>query len=76
MCLMEHDFISTTSLSKELTIDVSQLFFDPLYLENKKKKLEIYKNENFNLIELEATDINNPDDILTQKLCKYDIRIY
>jgi hypothetical protein len=45
------------------------------YSERKKKKLEIYSNENFNLIELNDDDIQNLDDVLPRKLKRFGINI-
>jgi hypothetical protein len=49
---------------------------DPKYLDRKKKKLEIYKKYDFNLIELNEQDIQNLDDHLPKKLLKYNIKVY
>jgi hypothetical protein len=48
---------------------------DAQYLERKKKKLAIYAREGYNLIELNANDIQNIDDSLPRKLKKYGINI-
>lgn len=45
------------------------------YAERKKKKLEIYAREGFNLIEMNDNDIQSIDDILPRKLKKYGIKI-
>jgi hypothetical protein len=45
------------------------------YAERKKKKLEIYANENFSLIELNDDDIQNLDDVLPRKLRKFGINV-
>lgn len=49
---------------------------DDKYLERKKKKQEIYKKYNFNLIELSDGDVENLDDILPKKLLKFNIQAY
>jgi len=49
---------------------------DPKYVDRKKKKLEIYKKYEFNLIELNDDDIANLDDNLPRKLLKYNIKVY
>lgn len=49
---------------------------DPKYAERKKKKIEIYKKHDFNLIELTDADISNLDDHLPKKLLKYGIKVY
>lgn len=48
---------------------------DPKYLERKKRKIEIYKNESLALIELTDEDIQNLDDILPKKLLQYKIKV-
>ncbi len=48
---------------------------DPKYLERKKRKIEIYKNEGLTLIELNDEDIQNIDDILPKKLLQYKIKV-
>jgi hypothetical protein len=45
------------------------------YAERKKKKLEIYAREGFNLIEMKDNDIQSIDDVLPRKLKKYGINI-
>ncbi len=49
---------------------------DQKYLERKKKKLEIYKKYDLNLIELNDGDVANLDDNLPKKLLKFDIKVY
>ncbi|MHA6281112.1 hypothetical protein ACXYMT_13105 [Salinimicrobium sp. CAU 1759] len=49
---------------------------DPKYLERKKKKLEIYKKYDYNLIELNDDDLANLDDNLPRKLLKYNIKVF
>ena len=46
------------------------------YKERKKKKLAIYADNNFNLIEMNDKDIETIDDILPRKLKKFGIKIY
>lgn len=45
------------------------------YLERKKKKLAIYADNNFNLIELNDKDIETIDDVLPRKLKKFGVNI-
>ena len=45
------------------------------YQERKKKKLAIYADNNFNLIELNDKDIETIDDVLPRKLKKFGIKI-
>ncbi len=45
------------------------------YAERKKKKLEIYAREGFNLIEMKDSDIQSIDDVLPRKLKKYGVNI-
>lgn len=49
---------------------------DPKYAERKKTKIEIYKKNNIQLIELNDEDIQNLDDHLPKKLLKYGIKVY
>lgn len=49
---------------------------DPAYVKNKQRKLEVYKKYQLNLISLRDSDIKNLDDILPQKLLKFDIASY
>jgi hypothetical protein len=49
---------------------------DPKYLENKKRKQDIYKKHDIALIELTDSDIQNLDDILPKKLIKHNIKVY
>ncbi len=46
------------------------------YLARKKIKGEIYKKYNFPLIEIVDDEINNLEEILTQKLIQYKIKVY
>ena len=48
---------------------------DAKYLERKKKKIAIYKEEGLSLIELTDEDIQNIDDILPKKLLQYKIKV-
>ena len=48
---------------------------DPKYLARKKKKLEIYEKYNFNLIELQDTEVQNLDDLLPKMLLKYGVQV-
>lgn len=45
------------------------------YLNRKKIKLELYANNNFNLIELRGKDLENLDEILETKLRRFGISI-
>ena len=49
---------------------------DEKYLERKKKKQEIYKKYNLNLIELEDADIQNLDDVLPKYLLKFGVHTF
>lgn len=49
---------------------------DEKYLERKKKKLELYHNNELPLIELTDEDIQNLDDILPRKLLTFKIKVY
>ncbi len=48
----------------------------PEYLENKRRKQEIYKKYGINLIELQDSDIPILDDVLPKKLLKFNILAY
>lgn len=45
------------------------------YQERKKKKLEVYAREGFQLIELNNSDIESLDDVLPRKLRSYGIKV-
>ncbi|SKB82574.1 hypothetical protein [Maribacter arcticus] len=45
------------------------------YQERKNKKLEIYADNNFNLIELKDKDIETIDDVLPRKLKKFGVKV-
>ena len=49
---------------------------DEKYLERKKKKQEIYKKYNLNLIELEDADIQNLDDVLPKYPLKFGVHTF
>ena len=49
---------------------------DDKYLARKKTKQDIYRKYEFNLIELNDSDIQNLDDILPRKLLKFGIQVY
>lgn len=44
------------------------------YAKRKAEKIEIYKRENFKLIEIDNNTINNIDDILPKELLKFGVR--
>ena len=46
---------------------------DEKYAATKDKKLEIYKRNGLNLIQLVEKDVSNLDDILPAKLLEFDI---
>ncbi|AYV67631.1 glycerol kinase [Niallia circulans] len=48
---------------------------DAKYKQRKERKLEIYKENGFNLIEIQDADIKNLDDILPKKLLAYGVRM-
>lgn len=48
---------------------------DPGYADRKKKKLDLYRRNEFHLIELNDADIDNLDDVLPRKLLKYNIKV-
>ena len=49
---------------------------DEKYLGRNKKKQEIYKKYNLNLIELEDADIQNLDDVLPKYLLKFGVHTF
>lgn len=49
---------------------------NPKYIDNKKRKLKIYKDYGLNLIELDDSDIELLDDKLPKKLLKFNIQSY
>lgn len=49
---------------------------DEKYLARKKKKIDLYKKYDFNLIELLDKDVQNLDDILPRLLLKYGVQAY
>ena len=62
--------------SESVYIEYWGLESDPKYAQRKKKKLEIYRKYDFNLIELDDNDIANLDDNLPRKLLKHNIKVY
>ena len=46
------------------------------YLARKDKKIAIYKQYDFNLIELNDNDVANLDDVLPKKLLQFDVKAY
>lgn len=48
---------------------------DPKYLERKKKKIQVYKDNDWALIELKNSDIENLEEVLTRHLLKYKIKV-
>lgn len=48
---------------------------DEKYIARKEKKLEIYRKNGLNLIQLVEKDVSNLDDILPAKLLKFDVAI-
>ncbi|MFQ3191395.1 MAG: very-short-patch-repair endonuclease [Paraglaciecola sp.] len=49
---------------------------DPRYLARKQKKLAVYEKYGFKLIELDAAEIQNLDDILPRLLLKFGVQAY
>lgn len=48
---------------------------DPKYLERKKRKIEVYKQNEWPLIELRNADIENLEEVLTRLLLKHKIKV-
>ena len=61
--------------SQQVYIEYWGLEDDEKYLERKKKKLELYHNNELPLIELTDKDIENLDDTLQKKLLAFKIKI-
>ncbi|WP_245542319.1 hypothetical protein [Psychromonas hadalis] len=49
---------------------------EPKYLARKKKKIELHKKYNFNLIELQDKDVQNLDDVLPRLRLKFGVQAY
>jgi hypothetical protein len=49
---------------------------DVRYTERKKRKLDLYRKNDFKLIELTDQDIKYLDDVLPKKLLKFGIKVY
>lgn len=49
---------------------------DPMYEARKQKKIAIYKQYGFKLIELNDSDVQNLDDILPRLLLKFGVQAY
>lgn len=49
---------------------------DAKYQGRKKKKIDLYRKYEFNLIELTDKDVQNLDDVLPRMLLKYGVRAY
>ena len=49
---------------------------DAKYQERKRKKIDLYKKYEFNLIELTDKEVQNLDDVLPRMLLKYCVRAY
>lgn len=49
---------------------------DAKYQERKRKKIDLYKKYEFNLIELTDKEVQNLDDVLPRMLLKYGVRAY
>lgn len=49
---------------------------DEKYLDRKKKKISLYKENELSLIELNEWDIQNLDDVLPRKLLNFKIKVY
>lgn len=49
---------------------------DEKYLDRKKKKIFLYKENELSLIELNESDVQNLDDVLPRKLLNFKIKVY
>lgn len=61
---------------KKVYIEFWGMENDEQYKARKERKIEIYKQNDINLIELHDDDISRLDDVLPGKLLKYDIKVY
>jgi hypothetical protein len=61
---------------KKIYIEFWGIEGDEQYDKRKKMKLEIYKKNQLNLIELTRKDLEHLDDVLSRKLLKYEIKGY
>lgn len=60
---------------KNIYIEFWGLEDQPKYLERKKKKIQIYKDNGLKLVELNEDDIKNIDDTLPLKLLKHGLQV-
>lgn len=71
----EEDVISDFYIPKDkVYIEYWGITDNSKYLANKNRKLEIYRREELNLIEIEFNDIKNLDDTLTRKLRTHGVK--
>ena len=63
------------NLGKAVYIEFWGISDNVKYLERKKVKQEIYKKNNFNLIELDDSHLDNLDSYLRKTLLKYNINV-
>lgn len=62
--------------NKKVYIEYWGLEDDEKYKDRKDKKLQIYRREDLNLIELTDKDIKNLDDVLPRMLLKFGVKVY
>ncbi|WP_299099457.1 hypothetical protein [uncultured Winogradskyella sp.] len=62
--------------SKGVYIEYLGIESSPRYLERKEEKLEIYNKYQFQLIELIDDEMQNIEEVLTQKLISFGITVY
>lgn len=60
---------------KAVYIEYWGLENDPKYQERKQRKLQVYRENEFLLIELNDSDLQNLDDVLTRKLLEFKIKV-
>ncbi|MEQ9404332.1 MAG: glycerol kinase [Cyclobacteriaceae bacterium] len=68
-------YIPSKNSGKAVYIEFWGLEDEPKYAERKKKKIQIYQENNLNLIELKDKHLVNLDDHLPSLLLKFDIKV-
>lgn len=68
-------YIPSKNGGKAVYIEYWGIEDDPKYADRKKKKIEIYRKYDLNLVEISNKHIENLDDHLPRMLLKFDIRV-
>lgn len=69
------DFEIKNSSGNSVYLEFWGMIENPYYIERMYKKVQIYSNRNFPLIELRPEDLKSLDFILPKKLLKWNIQI-